>query len=145
MSKEITEHEYNKRMKCHAMGFGDKDSAMECFMSKQAYRDWRISEGLPINSRFEAKTKPVPKVRGFKPEHVADYKHNNNAIIKPETNNDTVVIVDVKLAEKYATEANARPVTYKLEDRVKARLHSKELHVDAKRSFGGGGFTRVGF
>jgi hypothetical protein len=53
------------------------------------------------------------------------------------------VIVDIGLAEKLATEAKAKPIAYKLEDRVRARLLSKDIHVEAKRKFGGR-FTRVG-
>jgi hypothetical protein len=53
------------------------------------------------------------------------------------------VIVDIGLAEKLATEAKAKPIACKLEERVKARLLSKEMHVEARRKFGGG-FVRSG-
>ena len=152
-SRCLPECEHERRMKLYTDGLTDIESAKVLGLSSNSYTSWRIARGLKPNIGYPQKSHAktghtvveVIQRDYFKPEHIVNYNHNNNDRLIVITPKKETCIVDIGLAEKLAQEVNARPVTFKLEERMKARLHSKELHVDAKRSFGGGGFTRVGF
>ena len=150
-SRCLPECEHERRMKLYNDGLTDIESAKVLGLSSNSYTSWRIARGLKPNIGYPQKSHArtghtvIEYVERdiLKPEHIINYNHNKNVALPPVSVQKEKRIVDIELAEKLAQSVNAKPVICKLEDRMKARLHAKQMFVEAKMNFGGG-FTRVG-
>ena len=135
MPRLLTSMEISNRFRCHAMGFTDKESAMELLISEESYKSWRERTGLSKNIK-NGETSTIKRV-ALTADDAKNYNGDRTLKIETQRTKEPTVIVDVGLAEKLAQQANARPIIAPLEDRMKAKKLVADLCVTASRSFGG--------
>jgi hypothetical protein len=148
----LKQEEVDRRLKVYESGANDREASEILGLKEECFKSWRYARNLPMNKSVKkpyttrtykrdedeeiVSVKVEKEKRILNNSDIDNYNHLKNVTIAPDRRNILKVIVDIGLAEKLATEAKAKPIACKLEERVKARLLSKEMHVEAKRTFG---------
>jgi len=118
--KSLTPAELQNMMRCYELGMTDQESAMECYMSRSTYTQWRLSEGLPPNESTYMKIKPRQHVtystNCLKATDIVHYNHIKHDPLETKVNNDITIIVDHELANELLDSLGVKPTKLKLAD-----------------------------